>query len=145
MINQIYLSVFQTRRATHLVGHHSHLRLLALSGLPIGLGRGLGLISTGHDYWRGERGEKHSERVCSFGRSSMFDGAKEGCMRDGSMWNNLYFFFFCTAPYACVPYLSVCAMPVPSLTQSVCASECASAFYTLAPIGGGLWAEKQTC
>lgn len=94
MINQIYLSVFQTRRATHLVGHHSHLRLLALSGLPIGLGRGLGLISTGHDYWRGERGEKHSERVCSFGRSSMFDGAKEGCMRDGSMWNNLYFFFF---------------------------------------------------
>ena len=51
----------------------------------------------------------------------------------------------CTAPYACGPYLSVCAMPVPSLTQSVYASECASAFYTLAPIGGGLWAEKQTC
>lgn len=45
----------------------------------------------------------------------------------------------------CVPYLSVCAMPAPSLTQSVCGSECASPFYTLAPIGEGLWAEKQTC
>ncbi len=45
----------------------------------------------------------------------------------------------------CAPYLSVCAMPTPSLTQSVCGSECASPFYTLAPIGEGLWAEKQTC
>lgn len=37
--------------ATHLVGHQSHLRLLALSSLPVSLGRSLGLISTGHDYW----------------------------------------------------------------------------------------------
>ncbi len=43
-------------RATHLVGHHSHLRLLALSSLPVSLGRSLGLISTGHDYW-GKREE----------------------------------------------------------------------------------------
>lgn len=34
---------------THLEGHHSHLGLLALSGLAVSLGRSLGLI-TGHDY-----------------------------------------------------------------------------------------------
>jgi len=45
---------------TYLVRHHSHLRLLALSSLPIGLGRSLGLISTGHDCCV-ERG-KHSEQ-----------------------------------------------------------------------------------
>lgn len=50
-------------------------------------------------------------------------------------------------PCACVfaPYLSVCATSVPSLTQSVCGSERASSFYTLAPIGEGLGEEKQTC
>lgn len=36
---------------THLVGHQSNLRFLALSSLPVSLGRSLGLISTGHDYW----------------------------------------------------------------------------------------------
>lgn len=35
---------------THLEGHHSHLGLLALSGLAVSLGGSLGLI-TGHDYW----------------------------------------------------------------------------------------------
>lgn len=47
---------------THLVGHHSHLRLLALSSFPIGLGRSLGLISTGHDCWV-EREEKTLREV----------------------------------------------------------------------------------
>lgn len=49
------------------------------------------------------------------------------------------------AQHVRVPYLSVCAMPTTRLTQSVCGSECAPPFYTLAPIGEGLWAEKQTC
>lgn len=47
-------------RATHLVGHHSHLRLFALSNLSVGLRRTLGLISTGHDYWVGRK-KKHGE------------------------------------------------------------------------------------
>lgn len=70
-------------------------------------------------------------------------------------WCNLFLFLLlCVCTHlqvysmcvcVCVPYLSVCAMPTPSLTQSVCGSECASPFYTLAPMGEGLWGEKQTC
>lgn len=36
-------------RTANLVGHHPHLRLLALDGLAVSLGGSLGLISSGHD------------------------------------------------------------------------------------------------
>lgn len=56
-MSQYYLYLKHVR-ATNLVGHHSHLRLLALSSLPISLGRSLGLISSGHDYCVEREGKK---------------------------------------------------------------------------------------
>lgn len=138
-------TILTQEAATHLVVHHSHLGLLALGSLPIGLGRSLGLISTGHDYWVEREEKKHGERV-SCDKSNLFWWRIEE-IKDTL---EIYVYFVslplaCFLLCACVPYLCVCTMPTPSLTPNVCGSECASPFYTLAPMGGGLWPEKQTC
>lgn len=67
-----------------------------------------------------ERGEKHSERVCSCDRSSMFSGAEEECTRDGSMWNDMYFLLLLLYRTVCVWTLPVCVCDACAEPHSEC-------------------------
>lgn len=96
-------TILTQEAATHLVVHHSHLGLLALGSLPIGLGRSLGLISTGHDYWVEREEKKHGERV-SCDKSNLF------WWRIEEIKDTLEIYvYFVSLPLAC---FLLCALPV---------------------------------